>query len=49
MIESHYAAWSSTRMDDLAAKAIIPLTTASAEIIGLPRQCGRRRDGRLAL
>jgi hypothetical protein len=26
-------------MDDLAAKAIIPLTTASAEIIDLPRQC----------
>ena len=26
-------------MDDLAAKAIIPLTMASAEIIDLPRQC----------
>jgi hypothetical protein len=26
-------------MDDLAAKAIIPLTTATAEIIDLPRQC----------
>jgi hypothetical protein len=39
MIESHYAAYVVDAMDDLAAKAIIPLTTASAEIIDLPRQC----------
>jgi integrase len=37
MIESHYAAYVADEMDDLAAKAIIPLTTASAEIIDLPR------------
>jgi hypothetical protein len=30
MIESHYAAYVVDAMDDLAAKAIIPLTTASA-------------------
>jgi hypothetical protein len=47
MIESHYAAYVADEMDDLAAKAIIPLTTASAEIIDLPRQVGgdSRRDG----
>ena len=39
MIENHYAAYVVDAMDDLAAKAIIPLTTASAEIIDLPRQC----------
>jgi hypothetical protein len=31
MIESHYAAYVTDAMDDLAAKAIIPLTTASAQ------------------
>jgi hypothetical protein len=36
-------------MDDLAAKAIIPLTTASAKIIDLPRPCGSPRDGGSAL
>jgi hypothetical protein len=36
-------------MDDLAAKAIIPLTTASAEIIDMPRPCGSPRDGRFGL
>jgi integrase len=47
MIESHYAAYVADAMDDLTAKAIIPLTTASAEIIDLPRQVGgdSRRDG----
>jgi hypothetical protein len=39
MIESNYAAYVVDAMDDLAAKAIIPLTTASAKIIDLPRQC----------
>jgi hypothetical protein len=39
MIESHYGAHVVDAMDDLAAKAIIPLTTASAEVIDLPRQC----------
>jgi hypothetical protein len=49
MIESHYAAYAADAMDDLVAKAIIPLTTASVEIIDLPRQVGGgRQDGRLA-
>jgi hypothetical protein len=39
MIESHYAAWSSTRWMILRRKRSIPLTMASAEIIDLPRQC----------
>jgi hypothetical protein len=33
--ESHYAAYVADAMDDLAAKAIIPLTTASDEVIPL--------------
>jgi integrase len=41
MIEGHYAAYVADEMDDLAAKAIIPLTTASAEIVDLPRQGAR--------
>jgi integrase len=41
MIESHYAAYVADEMDDLTAKAIIPLTTASAEIIDLPRLAAR--------
>jgi integrase len=35
MIESHYAAYVADAMDDLAAKAIIPLTTASADVVPL--------------
>jgi hypothetical protein len=46
MIESHYAAYAADAMDDLVAKAIIPLTTASVEIIDLPRQGGRWPAGR---
>jgi hypothetical protein len=41
MIEAHYAAYVADAMDDLAAKAIIHLTTASAENIDLPRQGAR--------
>jgi hypothetical protein len=48
MIQSHYARLVVDSMDDLAAKAIIPLTTASAEIIDL-RPCGSPRNGRSAL
>ena len=41
MIEKHYSAFIVSALDDLAAKAVVPLHTPSADVVPLRRESGR--------
>jgi integrase len=46
MIEKHYAAYVVDAMDELSARAVVPLTTAPATVIPLRKDKGAQRNAR---